>query len=185
MKNNHKKSGALIRSIGLVVLVALVFVALEAGAQRRARPGAMKHSDSEAKAAVTKSVVKAQYIKDGAMFIGDMFYAKDGAGIKICTSKIYFGANTYTMENESAKFTTTKKTKSGREYKAKEKFSEDYEASGKYEVVKYGAGGVYLILYTEKPNEIFAKIPISGTDAESFTYDEDNIICKYSYIQLK
>lgn len=168
-------------SIVCMILTVLLAPAI-ADAQRRSRPGNFSHSDQELESFIKATPVKARYIKAGAVFQGDMFFTSNGKGIKIATSRITFKANTYVYQNLSSQYDTEKKTSYGLKYKDKESYFKNYSVTGKYEVVKEGSGCVYLILYAENSKDIFAKMQLSGIDATSFEYEQDQILCNYKLI---
>ena len=155
----------------------------DAMAQRRTRPGAMKHTQQEVENALKVTKESAKYIRDGSTFVGDIFMVGDVGGVKLGTAIIEFSNGKYKFSFTNEKFNVQEKTKSGIKYWKKEKLGEDFSAGGKYEVIERH-GNYYLYLYQpENPDEAGDKIPLNSKDAKEFELAQDNMLMRMHYAE--
>lgn len=156
-------------------------------AQRRARPGSMKHTEAEIQEVQKKTKVSARYIKDNSRFAGPVKAGGDGAFIKVGDSHLYFEGGRYIFSFEAGEFSMRDaKTKYDLQREGitqyeydhswkNEKIGQDFSASGKYEIVnQYGTTN--LILYVGDTDEVFTKIPLEDPDASSFSFMNSSLI---------
>lgn len=157
----------------------IISIPLSSSAQRRARPGSMKHSESEV---INKQKIKqvhCKYIKDGSVFEGAIYRTGDLGGVKIGDAFIAFTGGEYMFSFSAEKF----KMKNNKYYNVWEykKLMDDFDYSGKYSTFEQ-YGQIWLVLYNED-NEEFAKIPIDSLNAKSFSFEEDRMLMKMNFIQ--
>ena len=176
-----------------MVLLAAAIQPISSDAQRRSRPGSMKHSKGEVESVMKETSVNATYIKNNTYFEGPSYYT-DGygaAGIKIGTCGLLFKNGRYFFSFDAAKFQTrTAMSKKERQSKgisdhqydqmwSSEKISDDVEHSGRYKVVKQ-YGKILLILYDGNSDDIVAKITLSSLNTKTIEWTEDNILIQLS-----
>ena len=173
------------RKIYLIMMVlTFSLIAVNAEAQKRSRPGTMKHSESEVKKALEGEPVKCTYVSSGHTFKGDVYYYGDtGARMKIGSASIVFSANHYSINFEAAKFEMRDGTYKGQKYKYNpwrmEKLANDFIQEGKYETFKKGQK-IYLRLFYEDTNNYMGDFNIDGIDAKKFTIGEEGLSFEFS-----
>lgn len=162
--------------------------------QRRKRPGSMTHTEAEVQNAKKITKVQARYIRDNSLFSGDVYMVGVDGGIKVGDATMSFRGGRYYFGFESAEFdmreasTRDERMKKGiSEYAyehswKKEKLGQDFQHSGKYEVVEQ-YGKTHLILYDGDSDNVFAKIPLSGANDSSFELSEDNFLFRMSHVR--
>ncbi len=179
----------------ILVLLALINTPV-ADAQRRARPGSMKHSEAEVteKKKVTK--LSCRYIKDGSIFEGPVYMTGEAGGIKIGDAAIIFRAGKYHLSFDAAKFKIKKYPvmtdeelfrrgiskhtyENSWEYK---KLGEDFEYGGKYATIEQ-YGDKWLILYQGDTDNVYAKIPIESVADDSFELNEDDMLVRMKIVR--
>lgn len=172
-----------------ILLSILLFMAtISAPAQRRARPGSMRHTQAEMTEAQKKTTVKGRYICDGSRFKGQVLITGDAGGIKVGDAVITFSAGRYNFDFTSGELSMrTSYTKDERIKKGisdyayenswkKEKIGEDFYSKGKYAIIKQ-YDKVTLYLYSgDDTNTVFATIPLEDANASSFQFYEDNFL---------
>lgn len=173
------------------VFLLCVVLSFDAEAQRRARPGSMKHADTEVKDAMKKTKVQATYIHDGARFTGPVYMTGGAGAIKIGEAALSFKAGKYYINYTAGEFamrdasTRDERIKKGiSEYQYEhswkdEKLGQDFAYSGKYEVMEQ-YGDIHLILYDGATDKVFAKIPLESAKASSFELYEEDFLFKFS-----
>lgn len=180
----------LIAAMLLAMFVAGTLSADETQARRK-RPGSMTHTEAEVQNARKTTTLHGRYIKDNTAFDGAVYMVGDAGGIKIGTARLTFRNGTYTLAYEAGKFTM--RTSSTREDRLREgiteyeydnswkdeKLGNDFAHAGKYEIAEQ-FGKVNLILYDGNTGNVFAKIPLSGADDDSFEFTEDDFLLKFT-----
>lgn len=182
--------------IGLIIILAMIACAPSADAQRRSRPGAMKHTQAEVtnKQKITK--LNCRYIKDGSVFEGPIYMTGDAGGIKIGDAVIAFYGGKFMLSFEAAKFNVKKyaymtpeerhrRGISEYEYRnawEHKKLGEDFDYEGRYSTIEQ-YGQKWLILYNGDTDNVYAKIPLNSINDQSFELDEDDMLVKMSYVQ--
>ncbi|MDE7350016.1 MAG: hypothetical protein K2N25_03035 [Muribaculaceae bacterium] len=153
----------------------------EAVGQRRARPGAMKHTEQEAADALKETKVKATYIRDGATFVGDIYLTGDAGGIKMGTATIKFSNGKYWLSFINAKFDVQETSRTGRKYWKKQKLGEDFSYGGAYEVIEKGKV-LWLKLYESDSTDGYCdKIELTSKDDKAFEFQQDNMLMRMQY----
>ena len=180
----------------IVALAALLLVALaplQADAQRRGRPGSMRHSEAEARAKQEITRLSCKYIRDGVAFSGPIYMTGDAGGIKIGDAIIAFTGGRYMLSFDAAKFKIKKHAVMTDEERLRKgitkydydnswenkKLGEDFEYGGKYATIEQ-YGQKWLILYDGDTENIYAKIPIGSVDDDSFELAEDDMLIRMS-----
>ena len=164
-------------------------------AQRRARPGSMKHTQAEVVEKQKVTTLSSKSIRDGAVFFGPVYMTGDNGAIKIGDAIIEFDGGRYKINFDAAKFkirkypTMTEKQRlqqgiSDYEYNKWEykKLGEDFKYGGKYTVMQQ-YGKTWLILYNGNSNDVYAKIPLNSPDDKSFELNEDDMLVKMSLLE--
>lgn len=180
----------------IITLMALLFATLisfPVEAQRRGRPGSMKHSEAEARAKQEISRLSCKYIRDGATFEGPIYMTGDAGEIKIGNAVIAFTGGRYMLSFDAQKFklrkhasmTEKERLEKGitkRQYDTWEnkKIGQDFEHKGKYATIEQYSKK-WLILYDGDTQNIYAKIPIGSVNDSSFELMEDDILLRMSY----
>ena len=186
--------------IALTLLLATLFAPLSASAQRRGRPGSMKHTEAEVlqkQAEVRRQQggvkISCKYIANGHIFEGPVYMTGDAGAIKIGDAAIIFTGGNYKLSFDAAKFkikkypsmTDAERARRGiskYEYENSWEYKElgqDFEYGGKYATIEQGSGK-WLVLYNGDSENVFAKIPISGVNANSFELNEDGMLVQMS-----
>lgn len=180
-------------SIIIILILSLLFCAPGIEAQRRARPGSMKHTNAEVveKQKVTK--LNCKYIHDGSTFNGEVFMVGEGAMLPIGKAKIVFRGGRYAFSFENAEFKVNKfaamnqderlkkgisKYRYDNSYESK-KLGQDFDYSGKYATIEQ-YGEKWLILYCGNSDDIYAKIPLNSVNDSSFEYTDDGMMIRMS-----
>lgn len=168
--------------VALILLLAAIFCGITpAEAQRRQRPGAMKHTEADVENARRIDIVKCKYITDGGRF-NSKVYATGGAG------RIFLGDAVLTFDKGHylLSFTSTKmevrdalpQDKQRYNPWRKEKVTNDFTQSGKYITFKK-SNQIYLRLYDGDTDNFITDIPLPGLDASSFDLDEDGLLFEF------
>lgn len=176
-----------IKTITFAALIMLtVLMPIAADAQRRGRPGSMRHTEAEAQQATKKTVVKAKYIHDGVTFKGQLLMVGEAGALKMGDVSIAFSGGKYRFIFDSADLKMKKLRSSTRDERIKEGISEyeynnsyeykqmmeDIDYRGKYAVVEqYGKYTLYLY-DGDNTDRTFMKAELSGADATSFVCEE-------------
>lgn len=163
---------------GVLLTLAVCLFTPDISAQRRTRPGSMKHSASEVTDRTQKKNIRCRYICNGATFQGPIYQVVDyGGGVKIGDAVIFFGDDRFHLSFDAAKFKVQQKDrKNSWKY---EKIGEDFNYEGKFATIEQ-YGQKWLILYDGDSDNVFAKIPIESTDAQEFELSEDGMLIKLS-----
>lgn len=168
-------------NISLLYILGVLLSPIGISAQRRARPGSMRHTEEEIREVQKKTKVSAKYIHDNSRFAGPVKAENGGACIKIGNSHLYFNQGRYVFGFEAAEFNMRDaKTKydlkregiTQYEYDhswKNEKIGNDFSVSGKYEIV-HQYDTTNLVLYVGDTDEVFTKIPLVDPDAASFSF---------------
>lgn len=173
----------MIKYLSLISLVVLTSVSFSSDAmgQRRARPGALKHTEQEAANAMKITKVKAKYIHDGATFVGDIYLTGEAGAIKVGTATIAFANGKYNLSFTNEKFNVQETSKTGRKYWKKQKLGEDFSYGGEYEVIEQ-YGDLWLKLYeTTVANGDCDKIPLCSKDTKEFEFEQGNMLMRMHY----
>ncbi|MBD5189288.1 MAG: hypothetical protein HDS95_03315 [Bacteroidales bacterium] len=186
--------------IAASLLLAVALNPLSTDAQRRGRPGSMKHTETEVlqkQAEVRRqqegTKISCRYICNGHIFEGPVYRTGAAGGIKIGDAAIIFSGGKYKLSFDAAKFKIKKypvmtdaelarRGISKYEYENSWEYKElgqDFEYGGKFDTLEQG-GGKWLVLYNGDTDNIFAKILISGVNADSFELDEDEMLVRMS-----
>ncbi len=180
----------------LILVLCAILNATVADAQRRARPGSMRHSEAEIAARMKVTKLSCRYIKDGATFEGPIYMTGEVGGIKIGDAIITFSKGHYLLSFDAAKFKVKKhsymtdeerrrKGISQYEYEnawEHKKLGQDFDYGGKYATIEQ-YGSKWLILYQGDSDSIYAKIPINSISDSSFELSEDDIYVKMKYVR--
>lgn len=174
----------------LLCLIALI-VPVRSSAQRRARPGSMKHTQTEVTEKQKVTNLSCKYIRDGSIFEGPIYMTGEAGGIKIGEGVIIFTNGKYHLSFDAQKFKIKKypvmtdeerlrrgiskyEYENSWEYK---KLGEDFEYGGKYATIEQ-YGQKWLILYNADSDAVYAKIPLKSTADKSFELEEDDMLVK-------
>ena len=165
----------------ITLLLLLTFLTpSDVMAQRRSRPGSMKHTQTEIDNHRKETPATATYIRNNAYFEGPISYM----GTKTGTGGLMFINGRYIFSFDAAKFKT--RTANSDDWRKRlwgyEKISEDFEHSGKYKVIKQ-YGEIALILYDKDSDNIFAKIPLSSADTKTLEIDQDGFLIKLTFVR--
>lgn len=179
MKPNKK----VIPLFGLMILLSFCFCMVpEANAQRRQRPGSMKHSEEDVENMRRMDPVKCTYIKNGSSFKGDVYATGLAGRIKIGTSTLTLSNGHYTLNFKAGKFETRdvlRPQEKGRFNPwRKEKLMNDFVQKGKFSTFKK-AGQTYLRLYVGDSDDYITDVPLSSADVKNFKIDEDGLLFEY------
>ena len=132
-----------------VLVCMMLFVNVQA--QRRTRPNSMKHASNEVEQASAITKIKATHIHDGVTFAGTVYVANNGSAIKIANTSIQFknGKYYFTFKNSTDAKVNKYHAMPEEERRKKgitqdvydrgwteAKLGEDFNGSGKYEVIK-------------------------------------------------
>lgn len=164
---NRKKT--LFLAILLVTVINFTGVA-----QRRSRPGSMKHNQTEYDNTVREDPVKCNYVSNGHRFYGPVYVYTGGDGrIKIGNSSLTFSGGKYTLRFTSDKVKTRDHGKVRWKY---EKVLNDFEQTGKYATYQK-FGEIYLGIYIEDEDGKMhlGEIKLSGKDAKEIEWVEDDL----------
>lgn len=162
----------MIRISKLFMALLLLCFAANMEAQKRSRPGSMKHNESEIKAALEGEPVKCTYVSSGHTFKGNVYFSGGSdARMKVGSATISFSGNHYTLSFKAAKFEMRDGTYSGDKHRynpwRQEKLANDFTQQGKYETFKKG-GKVYLRLFYEDTLNYMDDFPLDGISAKEF-----------------
>lgn len=177
----------------LLCLISLI-VPAESNAQRRTRPGSMKHTQTEVTNVQKVKNLSCKYIRDGATFEGPIYMIGEAGGIKIGDGAIIFSHGKYKLTFDAQKFKIKKHAVMTDEERARrgitkyeydnsweyKKLGEDFEYGGKYATIEQ-YGKKWLILYDGDSDDIYAKIPLQSTADKSFELCEDDMLIKMTY----
>lgn len=171
----------------IMAFLMLLLGANPAFSQRRKRPDYMKHTEADAQNVTKITAVKALHIKDNTIFGGDVYMVGDAGGIKIGNAQIAFRNGHYTFTYTSKEFemreasTRDERLQKGiTEYEYEnswknEKLGSDFGHKGKY-AVQEQYGTLNLILYDGDTKNVFAKIPLSSPNTDSFEFQEGDML---------
>ncbi|MCM1153473.1 MAG: hypothetical protein NC328_07460 [Muribaculum sp.] len=169
------------KSVVLIVLAVSfgLFASFDVSAQRRSRPGSMKHSERETKDYYYGSKVSAKYISDGHTFKGT---AGEGP-YKIGDVTIKFSGGRWHMNFAGQEFKTREAlSKQERQRRGitdyqyenswkSENLAGDFSSSGLYKVINK-EGRYYLYLYDgDTDKEVFGKATLSGLNDQDFEFE--------------
>lgn len=159
-------------SLAFLILIGMI-AALECEAQRRARPGSMKHTEQEYKGVAESKAVKCTYVSNGHTFSGDAYVYEGGSGrIKIGTSTLSFAGGKYILKFKSDYFRT--RPNENKRWRS-EKLLNDFTQTGKYETFKK-FDTLYLRLYEPGSDTAYmTDIPLSGVDAKKIEMNEEGL----------
>lgn len=163
----------------LASLIAFLMVT-DISAQRRSRPGSVKHTEQEAIEIMKKTKVNGKYIRDGSTFRGDIYLTGDAGAIKIGTATITFSKGEYKLSFRNAKFKVQDD-----KYKNRmrwQKIGEDFSYGGEYEVMEQ-LDKTWLILYeSTAANETSDNFLLESKDAKTIELDVDGMYMKLDYV---
>lgn len=166
----------------MILLSFCICMVPEANAQRRQRPGSMKHSEEDVENMRRMDPVKCTYLKNGASFRGDVYATGLSGRIKIGTSTITFSNNHYSMNFNASKFETRDvlppQEKGRFNPWRKEKVMNDFVQKGKFSTFKK-AGQIYLRIYDGDTDNYITDIPLPSLDVKNFNIDEDGLLFEY------
>lgn len=163
-------------------------------AQRRARPGSMKHTEADVRNAQKTTQLKGLYIRDNSTFGGDVYMIGDAGSIKIGTAEIRFTGGHYRLIFDSGEFSMrTSLSKKERiekgitEYEydhswKNEKLGEDFEYSGKYNIQEQ-YGKISLILYNGDTDKEYARIALTSANDKEFEFSDDDLLMTMKLIK--
>ena len=157
-----------------IILILVSVINLSAEAQRRSRPGSMKHNQTEYENTTREEAVACNYVSNGHHFYGPVYVYAGGDGrIKIGNSSISFAGGKYTLRFTSDKVKTRDPGKVKWKY---EKVINDFEQSGKYVTYqKYGEIYLGLCIEDEDGKKHMGEIKLSGKDAKEIEWVEDEL----------
>ncbi|MDE7413403.1 MAG: hypothetical protein K2N05_06405 [Muribaculaceae bacterium] len=133
-------------------------------AQRRVRPGSMKHTDSEIAEVTKEKEIKVAAISNGAYFAGDLYYTESGKRMQIGEIRLHIYAKTYRFEMDltSHQLRTVIRDIFGNEIgTTSTKMGEDIDLKGKYAVLEQ-AGKRYLRLYDDSKEEVYTDLDLGN-----------------------
>lgn len=163
-------------------------------AQRRARPGSMKHTEADVRNAQKTTQLKGLYIRDNSTFGGDVYMTGEAGGIKIGTAKIRFAGGHYRLTFNAGEFSMrTSLSKKERidkgitEYEydnswENEKLGEDFEYSGKYKILEQ-YGKIALILYNGDTDKEYARIALTSANDKEFEFSDNDLLMPMKLIK--
>lgn len=167
-------------AIPLLTLL-LCLTPLSSSAQRRSRPGSMKHSQTEIDNRMKVTKVSATYIHDNSYFTGPIYRTGSyGGGIKIGTGGLYFTNGKYMFSFDAAKFKFIDRKEGSYVRSHYEKLAQDFEHSGKYEILQQ-YGQINLVLYDGDTDNVFASIKLSSAQTKNIEMSEDGFLIQLSY----
>ncbi len=180
----------------LAVILCGLSLPKDLSAQRRVRPGAMKHTEAEVANKRKVTNLSCKYIRDGSIFEGPVYMTGDAGGIKIGEGAIIFSNGKYKLSFDAQKFKIKKypvmtdkqlleKGISKYEYENSweyKKLGEDFEYGGKYTTIEQ-YGQKWLILYNGNSESVFAKIPINSINDNSFELEEDDMLVQMKLVK--
>lgn len=164
----------------VIILVLLFFCGLmichDSQAQRRQKPGTMKHSDQEVVNAITEKAVNCQYISNNHTFYSEVGYGPDGTRpMKIGTATMVFKNGKYSLSFKSIKVKTTSNSWNvPRNHWWKESMFNNFTITGKFETFEKG-GVTYLRLFDGESGETFHDVKLTGKNARSFELYDDGV----------
>lgn len=166
----------------ILLLVAIFGSFAPAEAQRRQRPGSMKHTEADVENARRIDIVKCKYITDGGKF-NSKVYATGGAGrIFLGDAILTFSNGHYQLSFTSTKMEVRDALPPQERHRfnpwRKEKVTNDFTQSGKYMTFKK-AGQIYLRLYDGDTENYITDIPLSSADVNSFNLEEDGLLFEF------
>lgn len=159
-----------------LLLISVMCQMSDAEAQRRQRPGSMRHDQKEFTEQSKTEKVSCTYVSAGHTFVGDAYVYNSGAGIKIGKVTLTFKAGKYTLSFDGERFKVIRPKKRNRY----EKVLNDFSMSGKYETFKK-YDKIYLRLYEEgSDTRYMTDIPLEGKDSKYFELNEDELLFKFT-----
>lgn len=169
--------------VALCSLLAISLFVITGNAQKRQRPGNMRHTDKEVQNMRKMDPVKCTYVSDNHVFYGDVYATGPAGRIKMGTSTLTLKGGKYTISFTSAKFemrdVQAPQDKGKYNPWRKEKLYNDFTQSGNYTTFKK-AGTLYLRLHDGNSSNYLTDVPLSGTGAKSFVIDEDGLRFEYT-----
>lgn len=170
-------------NIVLIILLGAIFWGVTpVEAQRRQRPGSMKHTEADVENARKIDIVNCKYITDGGKF-NSKVYATEGSGrIFLGDAVLTFNNNHYQLSFTSTKMEVRDVLTPQEKHKynpwRQEKVFNDFTQSGKYLTFKKNSQ-IYLRLYDGDTDNYLSDIPLSGADASSFNLNEDGLLFEF------
>ncbi len=178
----------------LILLIAMV-TSVPVDAQRRSRPGSMKHTETEVKAVQSEKKIACKYVHDGTVFEGSVYRTGTLGAVKIYDCVMFLRGGKYALSFDATKFQFKKyATMSDAERARKgipkyeyensfesKKLGEDFEYSGRYTTIEQ-YHQKWLILYDGDSKDVFAKIPLDSTDDKTLKFNEDGFLIKLNYV---
>lgn len=184
-----------IKAIILLLVVAML-AGIDADAQRRKRPGSMKHGANEATEFYSETKATAKYIKAGAVYTGTI-YVNLGTGNPLpmgkATLRIKAGGK-YSINFDFTEMRTTNRPEYGNimDLKTGEvrwgridnnrvKLGEDFSQSGSYSVISKEAKK-FLELKDEK-GAVMEKVPLDDADGSGMYFGDDSTYINFSLVR--
>lgn len=172
MKNNLKI---------LILMTFCILAVFPAEAQRRQRPGSMKHTEADVENARKIDVVQCKYITDGERFNSKVYATGGTGGIFLGNAVLTFSKSHYTLSFTSTKMNVRDVLPPG-EHRynpwRKEKVLNDFTQTGQYMTFKK-SGKIYLRLFDGDSDNYITDVLIPNVDASSFKIDEDGLLFEF------
>ncbi len=189
--------------IVFAILMLFLTAPFRSDAQRRGRPGAMKHTETEVRNKQEELrrkkegiKIKCKYICDGHIFEGPVYVVGTLGGVQAGDAAIIFKNGKFKLSFDAAKFKIkkyplyTEKERAQRgisdyeyehswEYK---KLGEDFEYGGKYATIEQ-ENRKWLMLYNGDTDTVYAKIPIKDVNDNSFELEEDGMLVRMTCVR--
>lgn len=171
--------------IRITAVLALLFLLTipASQAQRRQRPGSMKHTESEIENKRREEPVKCTHVRNGNTFTGNVYATGEAGYIKIGYSSIKFANGHYTIQFTGDRFKVrdvpTPRERGRFNPWRREEIFNNFTQSGKFETFKKN-GRIFLRLYDGDTPDYITDIPLENTGVSFFALDEDGLRFEYS-----
>lgn len=158
-----------------IFLSCLIFSS-HSEAQRRQKPGSMKHTNEEVENVIKETAITCRYISNNHTFYSEVGYGPGGVRpMKIGTATMVLKNGKYILSFKSITVKTTSNSWDvPRNHWWKENMLNNFTMTGKFETFERG-GKSYLRLYDDETGSKFPDIELSGKDAKTFVLYDDGV----------
>ena len=164
-----------------LIFFSLLFHCDPAYAQKRARPGGLKHTDKDVENVYKEVPVICKYIRNGATFRGEVYYlsSTSSAKMKMGDATLTFKNGKYRLKFDASKYQTRDALPPDQKHKynpwRNEKVANDFIAEGKFSTYKRN-DKIYIRMEDDDGGVLWKDSEIDGINAKAFGGVDDNIL---------
>ena len=164
-----------------LILSSLIFLIPSINAQRRSRPGSLKHTDQDVENVYKQEPVTCTYIKNGATFYGELYYLSDNSSnkMKMGTATLTLNNGKYKLKFEATKYKTRDALPPDQKWKYNpwryEKLANDFISEGKFITYKRN-GKIYIRLEDDEGGILWKDSEIENINSKAFGGIDNNIL---------